>query len=164
MLSAGTAAVAVTVCAALGAPATAQLVPSNGVAGGAAPTAAAAPPPKTCHWDDGFDARGVNNTSWMGPGANGCTSGPKSKKPCTKEDCCLKCQEPGFVDPTTGLPCAFSIWNPTASSCFYKTAGAVPFAKTGDTIARACAAFGKAALRAATQGQGGRPPLWTPLW
>ena len=132
MLSAGAAAAAITACAALGAPATAQLVPSNGVAG--APTAAAAPqPPKTCYWYDGFDARGVNNTSWMGPGANGCTSGPKSKKPCTKEDCCLKCQEPGFADPTTGLPCAFSIWNPTASSCFYKTAGAVPFAKTGDT-------------------------------
>jgi hypothetical protein len=32
-----------------------------------------------------------------------------------------------------GKPCAFSIWDPTASSCFYKTAGAVAFAKTGDT-------------------------------
>jgi len=86
---------------------------------------------KTCYWYEGFDARGVNNTRWDGPGTN-CTSGPDSEKPCTKEDCCLKCQEPGFVDPTTGLPCAFSIWNPTASSCFFKTAGAVAFAKTGD--------------------------------
>ena len=70
---------------------------------------------------------------WSGPGANGCTAGPKSKQPCTKEDCCIKCQEAGWNEPGTGNPCAFSIWNPSASSCFYKTAGAVPFAKTGDT-------------------------------
>ena len=101
-------------------------------AAAAAGSATSAVAPKTCYWYHGFDARGVNNTSWDGPGANGCTSGPTSKKPCTKEDCCVKCQEPGFVDPTTGLPCAFSIWNPTASSCFFKTAGAVPFAKEGD--------------------------------
>ena len=85
-----------------------------------------------CYFLEGFDARGVNNTSWDGPGGNGCTSGPNSKQPCTKEDCCQKCRDPTFKSPTTGLPCAFAIWNPTAASCFFKTHGAVLFPKEGD--------------------------------
>jgi hypothetical protein len=34
--------------------------------------------------------------------------GPKSEKPCTKEDCCAQCQEPGWVDPRTKKPCSFA--------------------------------------------------------
>ena len=52
-----------------------------------------------CYWYDGFDARGTG-TGWSGP-AKDCTAGPKSPKPCTKEDCCAQCQDPSWVDPTT---------------------------------------------------------------
>ena len=55
--------------------------------------------PHECYWYDGFDARGTG-TGWSGP-AKDCTAGPKSPKPCTKEDCCAQCQDPSWVDPTT---------------------------------------------------------------
>ena len=99
---------------------------------------AAAAELKRCYWYDGFDARDpppgtspTRNTGWNGPGLN-CTAGPESPKPCTAEDCCAKCQSPETRHPKTGEACAFSIWNPTASSCFFKTEYAVPFAKPGD--------------------------------
>ena len=95
-------------------------------------------PEKSCYWYDGFDARDPppgtvprRNTGWDGVGTN-CTKGPKSQKPCTAEDCCTRCQDPAEKHPQTGEACAFSIWNPTASSCFFKTKYAVPFAKPGD--------------------------------
>eukprot|EP00462_Mataza_sp_D1_P012691 CAMPEP_0175166274 /NCGR_PEP_ID=MMETSP0087-20121206/27604_1 /TAXON_ID=136419 /ORGANISM="Unknown Unknown, Strain D1" /LENGTH=324 /DNA_ID=CAMNT_0016455851 /DNA_START=198 /DNA_END=1172 /DNA_ORIENTATION=- len=48
----------------------------------------------------------------------------------TKEECCALCQT--AVNPTTKQRCSFSVWNPTALSCWLKTSGAVPFHKPGD--------------------------------
>ena len=145
---------------------------------------ATAAAPKTCYWFEGYDARGVNNTSWDGPVrtplsptplssssrwplADRCGLGAGGERLHERAEVGQALHEGGLLrqvpgarlqrphhrtpppDPTPpsptplrcltlclcwqGKPCAFSIWNPTASSCFYKTAGAVAFAKTGDT-------------------------------
>jgi hypothetical protein len=112
-------------------------------------------PEKSCYWYDGFDARDPppgtvprRNTGWDGVGTN-CTKGPKSQKPCTAEDCCTRCQNPAEIHPQTGEACAFSIWNPTASACFFKTKYAVPFAKPGDVT---CCPAGALACPSAPDG------------
>jgi hypothetical protein len=109
-----------------------------------------------CYWYAGYDARGVNNTGWSGRGANNCTAGPQSARPCTKEDCCEQCQstDPSFRNPQTGERCAFAVWNPSASACFFKTAGAVLFAKPGDIV---CCPPGAMACPSSPPQGGGQP-------
>ena len=111
---------------------------------------------KSCYWVEGFDARGVNNTSWDGAGANGCTVGPNSARPCTKEDCCAACQG-SAVSPYNGERCEFVVWNPTAARCFFKTAGATSFPKPGDVT---CCPEGALGCPSAPPGP---PGTWTLL-